>query len=152
MLIKPRRPWDFPYSEVTPERVYHSRREFIRVAAAGAIGAVAASVVGSAEARCRRRRRAPICRTSKKSRFVADAEIDPLNTYEQITNYNNYYEFGTRKTDPAQLRGQLTTRPWTVKIDGLVAQARRLRHRRPRSRSTSSRSASIVTAASKRGR
>ena len=49
MLIKPKRPWDLPYSEVTPEAVYHSRREFIKVAAAGAIGAVATSVGGRAE-------------------------------------------------------------------------------------------------------
>jgi sulfoxide reductase catalytic subunit YedY len=44
---------------------------------------------------------------------------DPLNTYEQITSYNNYYEFGINKGDPARHAGQLKTSPWTVKIDGL---------------------------------
>ncbi len=56
----------------------------------------------------------------KKSSYVTDGELDPVNSYAQITNYNNYYEFGTRKTDPAQYAGRLTTRPWTVKIDGMV--------------------------------
>ena len=41
----------------------------------------------------------------KKSSYVPDAEIDPVNSYAQITNYNNYYEFGTAKTDPARYSG-----------------------------------------------
>ncbi len=49
-----------------------------------------------------------------------DEKTDPLNTYEQITTYNNYYEFGTGKDDPARNSGKLVTKPWTVKVDGLV--------------------------------
>src|SRR6185503_16951965 len=45
---------------------------------------------------------------------------DPLSTWETITTYNNYYEFGTGKDDPARNSGRLTTKPWTVKVDGLV--------------------------------
>jgi sulfoxide reductase catalytic subunit YedY len=52
--------------------------------------------------------------------MTVDEKIDPLNTREQITTYNNYYEFGTRKGDPARNAGRLTTKPWTVKVDGLV--------------------------------
>jgi sulfoxide reductase catalytic subunit YedY len=44
---------------------------------------------------------------------------DKPNTFEQITSYNNYYEFGTGKGDPQRYAGKLTTSPWTVKIDGL---------------------------------
>jgi sulfoxide reductase catalytic subunit YedY len=44
---------------------------------------------------------------------------EPLNKFEEITGYNNYYEFGLRKSDPAKYAGQLKTSPWTVKIDGL---------------------------------
>jgi sulfoxide reductase catalytic subunit YedY len=58
--------------------------------------------------------------TAKKSKFVVDESVDPLNTFEQITSYNNYYEFGTRKDDPARNAHTLTTKPWTVKVDGLV--------------------------------
>ena len=120
MLIKPKRPWDLPYSDVTPEASYHSRRDFIRVAAAGAIGAVAASVAGRAEGAQTPQGLADLPNV-KKSSYVTDAEIDPVNSYAQITNYNNYYEFGTAKTDPARYSARLTTRPWTVKIDGMVA-------------------------------
>ena len=42
------------------------------------------------------------------------------NSFEQITNYNNYYEFGTGKGDPAKYAGVLKTKPWSIKIDGLV--------------------------------
>ncbi len=44
---------------------------------------------------------------------------EPINKFEEITSYNNYYEFGTGKSDPAKYAGQLKTSPWTVKIDGL---------------------------------
>ena len=46
--------------------------------------------------------------------------MDPLNTLEQISGYNNYYEFGMDKGDPARYAGRLTVKPWTVKVDGLV--------------------------------
>jgi len=116
MLIRSKKPWDLSYSEVTPEPVYRSRREFIKVAAAGTVGAIAASVVGSAEAG---QDLAPLPNV-KKSTYITDGETDPVNSYQQITNWNNYYEFGTSKTDPAQYAGRLKTRPWTVKVDGLV--------------------------------
>ena len=44
---------------------------------------------------------------------------EPMNKFDEITGYNNFYEFGTRKTDPAKYAGQLKTSPWTVKIEGL---------------------------------
>src|SRR4029078_5068944 len=44
---------------------------------------------------------------------------EPLNKFEEITGYHNYYEYGMRKGDPAKYAGQLKTSPWTVKIDGL---------------------------------
>jgi methionine sulfoxide reductase catalytic subunit len=119
MLIKLRKPWDLPHSEVTPEAAYHSRREFIKVAAAGTVGAVAASVLGRAEASQTPQGLAPIPNV-KKSSYVVDESVDKINSYDQITNFNNYYEFGTRKTDPAAYSGQLKTRPWTVKVDGMV--------------------------------
>ena len=55
---------------------------------------------------------------------------EPLNKFEEITGYNNYYEFGTGKGDPAKYAGQLKTSPWTVKIDGHLQQAGRLSPRR----------------------
>ncbi len=49
----------------------------------------------------------------------AQEALEP-NTWEEITSYNNFYEFGTGKDDPVKYAGALTTEPWTVKIDGLV--------------------------------
>ena len=46
---------------------------------------------------------------------------EKVNAFEDITDYNNFYEFGTDKSDPARYAGKLTVRPWTVKIDGHVA-------------------------------
>jgi len=51
---------------------------------------------------------------------AATAQELEANSYEDITQYNNYYEFGTGKDDPARYAGSLTTTPWSVKIDGLV--------------------------------
>ena len=52
----------------------------------------------------------------------ADGHLGPLepNTFEEITSYNNFYEFGTGKEDPARFAGQLTTSPWEIEVDGLV--------------------------------
>lgn len=49
----------------------------------------------------------------------AQEALEP-NTWEEITSYNNYYEFGTRKEDPAKYAHTLVTEPWSIKIDGLV--------------------------------
>jgi sulfoxide reductase catalytic subunit YedY len=51
---------------------------------------------------------------------VSSALDEKPNSFEQITNYNNYYEFGTGKGDPAKYAGALQTKPWSIKIDGLV--------------------------------
>ncbi len=93
-------------SDVTPERHYLNRRTLltglgIGAGAAAGIGGLALSgMPGAAQAQ------------------GAEA-LDP-NTWEEITSYNNYYEFGTRKDDPAQNAHTLTTEPWTIQIDGLV--------------------------------
>ena len=54
------------------------------------------------------------------ARSDAAAKTSELNTWEEITSYNNYYEFGTRKDDPAKYAHTLVTAPWSVTIDGLV--------------------------------
>jgi sulfoxide reductase catalytic subunit YedY len=122
MLIK--RPADIPSSDITPEAIYLRRREFMQLGA-GVVGAAAGGLLaafgrdavdaagsGSVTASAPQ---TPL--TGIKKRTVTTN--DPLNTYEQITSYNNYYEFGINKGDPARHAGQLKTSPWTVKIDGL---------------------------------
>ena len=82
--------------DVTPEAAFLNRRQLIAGAAAG-VGL--AEMAGQGQA--------------------ATEGLEP-NSYEDITQYNNYYEFGTGKTDPARNAHTLTTSPWTVKIDGMV--------------------------------
>jgi methionine sulfoxide reductase catalytic subunit len=108
MLIKIGQPSDIRSSEITPEPVYRSRREFLQLSVAGAVGAVACGPLGqdlSAQA-------------VKKSPLSTD---ERPHSWDQITTYNNFYEFGTSKSDPAAHAHRLTVKPWTVKVDGLVA-------------------------------
>jgi len=109
MLI--RRPAAIRPSEITPEPVYVSRRALLGGALAGGVLAAAPlAAAASAEAALP----APLTYT-RNSRYAVD---ETPNTYEQITHYNNYYEFGTDKLDPAERAGSLRTRPWTVTIAG----------------------------------
>jgi sulfoxide reductase catalytic subunit YedY len=116
MLIRIRTSADLRYSDVTPEPIYRSRRDFMKASAAGALGLA----VGGALACDGPASAAQADLAARKSAFTVDPKVDPLNTWEQVTGYNNFYEFGTRKDDPARNAGRLTTKPWTVKVDGLV--------------------------------
>src|SRR5688572_13204711 len=111
MIIRIRKPSDAKYSEVTPERFYVSRREFLRASAVGSIGMAACTVADGEAAQ------AGLVAT-RNPRYVAPEKV---NTYEEITSYNNFYEFGTEKSDPAQNAHRLKTSPWKIKVDGLVA-------------------------------
>ena len=104
MLIK--RPSDVAPSDITPREVYLRRRDFMTVAAGLALAAVAPMSAGAA----------PL--TAAKSPLSTTEE--PATPLKDITSYNNFYEFGTDKADPAKNAHTLTTKPWTVKIDGLV--------------------------------
>ena len=102
MLI--RRSRDLPGSEITPKHVYLNRRALL--AGPGLLGAGALS--GDAAA-------APL--NASPSPFSTD---EKRTSYKDVTTYNNFYEFGVDKDDPARNAGALTTKPWTVRIDGLV--------------------------------
>ena len=107
-------------SEITDENVYFRRREFIRmaggaiagVAAASALGACGRAAVDAAEASgpAAESAQTPIQNIAKK--MVTTTE--PLNTFEEITSYNNFYEFGTGKGDPQALRRPAEDQP----VDG----------------------------------
>jgi sulfoxide reductase catalytic subunit YedY len=116
MIIRVKTSADVPSSEITPEHVYRSRREFMQTAVAGVAGAAAGALLGTNGRLDAAQQDLP----AKKSAFTVDQSVDPLNTFEQITSYNNYYEFGARKDDPLRYAGRLTAKPWTVKVDGLV--------------------------------
>jgi sulfoxide reductase catalytic subunit YedY len=102
-----------PPSDITPESVYRSRREFIaRLAGAGlaaglpAAGGEEVLTVGLVD---------PPLAFKRNDRY---ATREKPNSYAEITGYNNFYEFGTGKEDPAEHAQRLRPRPWTVVVDG----------------------------------
>jgi sulfoxide reductase catalytic subunit YedY len=102
LLSKPRQ---IASSEITPRDVYLRRRDFLA-------GAAALGLAGSLP-------RAALAEklNAVKSPLSTDEKPTPL---DYITNYNNFYEFGTGKEDPASYAHTLKTSPWTIKVDGLV--------------------------------
>ncbi|MEK7400861.1 MAG: protein-methionine-sulfoxide reductase catalytic subunit MsrP [Gemmatimonadota bacterium] len=105
MIIK--RPSDIPSSEITPESIYLKRREFLEKVGLGGVG-VAALAVGSGTPMVGR----------VGALFASEKQDDAPNSYEEVTSYNNYYEFGTDKEDPKANSGAFKPKPWTVKVDG----------------------------------
>ena len=104
MLI--RKPPDVRPSEITPQSLYLRRRELMAGGLAAA--ALAALPAGSAWA---------AALSATKSAFSTD---EPQTRQADATSYNNFYEFGSGKGDPVAKAGSLTTKPWSVEIDGLV--------------------------------
>ncbi len=148
MLTKSKKPWERRWSEVTPEGVYRSRREFLQTAAVGAAGiAVGGGILAGREIGLAPEQAALASRRNPK--YVAEGAP---NTFEELTNYNNFYEFGTSKDDPA--RNAHTLRIEAVDGEGRRPgrQARRLLGTTTSSSPSSSKSASTGFAASKPGR
>ncbi|MBS1210912.1 MAG: sulfite oxidase-like oxidoreductase [Proteobacteria bacterium] len=114
MLI--RRPADIAPSEITPRELYRARRDFMarsgRLALAGAAGL--ALPWTSADA--------AVLANVQPNRMALS---DKPTRQKDVTSYNNYYEFGVDKDEPAKNAGTLKTRPWTVTIDGLCNKPRR---------------------------
>ena len=102
MLV--RKASDLGYSDITPKSIYLNRRKFL----AGIPAAFFASRA-LAETKLPNLVKSPLSTTGEK-----------VSSYEDVTHYNNYYEFGTRKNQPATLAQKLKTSPWTVSVEGEV--------------------------------
>ncbi len=104
-------------SEITPRSVFEGRRSFLRDAgfavAAASIGG-AAFRPGSAEAK--------MFEAARKSPFSV---TEPATPFKDVTTYNNFYEFGTGKDDPAERAHTLKPRPWSVSVEGECAKPKR---------------------------
>lgn len=114
MLIK--RPPDIPSSEITDPSLYYNRREFM--VAAGAL--VAGWTDGRMGAWTKADGTGPSIRPSAHPPIRPSDGNDKPTPYEDITTYNNYYEFGTDKSDPAKHAHPLKVRPWTLRVEGEV--------------------------------
>ena len=100
-------------SDITPKAVFENRRNLIKAAAAGSFGMALAPWFS----------REALANTPEKINAALNptyASKEELTPYKYVTSYNNFYEFGTDKSDPAAYANTLQTRPWTVSIEGLV--------------------------------
>jgi methionine sulfoxide reductase catalytic subunit len=127
MLI--RKPSDIPSSEITPKADYMNRRKFM--AGAVALGAAALGADRLADLASPRRQvnaatTVKLVSANKLSTTPSKYSAHGLTetSYQDITTYNNFYEFGTGKSDPSHNAWRLKTRPWTVKVTGLVNKER----------------------------
>ena len=108
-------------SEITTERLYRERRNLIKLMASGAAGAAMASWAGrEAMAQELARPGKNPALPGRKSPVAGAVTMDKLTDYKDASGYNNFYEFGTDKADPAKNAGTLVTSPWTVEVEGLV--------------------------------
>ncbi|MQR02693.1 protein-methionine-sulfoxide reductase catalytic subunit MsrP [Glaciimonas soli] len=106
---------DLPFSsEITPREVFESRRSFIKQVAVGSIASASLLEMTTRSAWAQSGQKLA---AKSNPAFVV---MDKQTPYKDATTYNNYYEFGTDKSDPAQTAGTLKPRPWSVVIEGEV--------------------------------
>ncbi len=124
-----------PSGDITPQAVYAQRRDWLKHMAAGAAGlSMAAWASREAMAQTpsdvvvRPGKLAPL--TGAVSRVSGANTMEKITTYADASSYNNFYEFGTDKSDPAKYAHTLQIKPWTVEVEGLVKKPGRFRPRR----------------------
>jgi sulfoxide reductase catalytic subunit YedY len=113
-------------SEITPQAIYEGRRDLLKLLATGVAGAGLASWAAR-DALAQVTTQATIARPGKLAALAASRSavlgaqaMDKLTSYQDAASYNNFYEFGTDKADPARNASTLKTSPWTVEVEGLV--------------------------------
>ena len=106
-------------SDITDEQIYLRRREFLRLAGGALTAATSPLALGCSSEASGGPAADQTPLPDVKPKVVSTDET--LNTFEQITSYNNFYEFGTGKNDPQRYAGRMKTSPWKVKIDGLCS-------------------------------
>jgi methionine sulfoxide reductase catalytic subunit len=117
MLLK--KPADIPSSEITPQRTYLDRRKFM-VTGAVALGAAAVACSKMAQLAAPEGAEAGTGPKLVYGKGALSTTGEKPNTLREITTYNNFYEYGTEKGDPAENAWRLKTRPWTVAVEGEV--------------------------------
>jgi sulfoxide reductase catalytic subunit YedY len=108
-------------SEITPQTIYTGRRDLMKLMATGVAGAAMATWAGrEAHAQGTARPGKLAALAGVKSSVAGALVMDKVTGYKDASTYNNFYEFGTDKADPARNAHTLKTTPWTVEIEGLV--------------------------------
>ena len=107
-------------SDITPRSVYRDRRDLLKLIASGVAGSALASWA-SREAFAQVQRPGKLAALAgAKSNAPGAVTMEKVTEYKDATSYNNFYEFGTDKADPAKNAHTLKTTPWVVEVDGLV--------------------------------
>ena len=114
MLIRHKKGWELRESEVTPEAVFHRRRDLLKAVAAGSI--LAPGLFSSFARAAGEETSVELYPAKQNPRYVLDR---PLTDEKLATSYNNFYEFGSHKSIASAAQA-MVVRPWTIKIDGLV--------------------------------
>jgi methionine sulfoxide reductase catalytic subunit len=110
-----------PSSEITPEHIYLNRRKFMAVAGSAAAGALLAACTSPQAEKPKQAEQEVATQVEGAPAIKTKDELgDPLNTFEEITNYNNYYEFSFNKEDVAIKAKDFPTSPWQIEVSGLV--------------------------------
>jgi sulfoxide reductase catalytic subunit YedY len=118
MLIRSRKSWMLGENDVTPEALYHNRREIM---AAGAAGLAALALPGCSPAEEAAAASSAVGADGSLTFAKTDYTVDaPQTPFEAVTGYNNFYEFGVEKTDPARYAHEMHTDPWSVTVEGLA--------------------------------
>ena len=110
-------------SEITSQAAYRERRQLLKLLATGSAGAVMAAWAGReawAQGAGTARPGKLAALAGAKSAVAGAITMDKLTDYKDASTYNNFYEFGTDKGDPAKNAHTLKTSPWTVEVEGLV--------------------------------
>lgn len=124
MLIRSRSTHDPSASEITPRRIWERRRSLLKAAASGAAFAAIGGAGPAAQATASRGGAAAGGKPSGRQKLAATpspfSTDEKLTSYEDVTTYNNFYEFGLEKDDPVKYSQRMVTRPWTVVVEGEV--------------------------------
>ncbi len=116
MLLKFKKSFDIPFSKITPKTVYNSRRRFLANAAIAGTSIALKAITPVLAAPKDEKKLIGI----KKSKWTQNLLGEKLTNYGPITTYNNFYEFGTAKTDPAKYSTKFKPQPWSITVDGAV--------------------------------
>jgi len=106
--MKPYKIGAIPSSEITPPALFYSRRKIMQLMGGASLAALLPQSLWAANHKFA---------DVKKSSYTVPEDLTP---YQDVTQYNNFYEFGTNKESPAKNAGSLKTRPWTVTVEGEV--------------------------------
>ncbi|MEK9673699.1 MAG: protein-methionine-sulfoxide reductase catalytic subunit MsrP [Rhodospirillaceae bacterium] len=120
MIIKHRRPSDIPSSEITPRSVFENRRAVLRAIGFGGLAAAMPMFAAYPALANWRPGKGRTLKGVPHAKYNAKVLGEELTSFDIVSTYNNFYEFGTAKRDPAQNAHTLKPEPWTIELEGEV--------------------------------